>query len=79
MHELSIAMSLVEMATEEAEKRGARVVAMHVKVGLLSGVLKEALMSAYEMASEGSSLEGAPLVIDQPPGRELELVALEME
>ena len=67
MHELSIAMSLVEMAAEEAEKRGARVLATHVKLGMLSGVVKEALMSAYEMASEGTPLEGTALVIDEIP------------
>ena len=51
MHELSIAMALVDMAAEEAEKRGARVVAAHVRLGILSGVVKEALVSAYQMAS----------------------------
>lgn len=67
MHELSIAMSLVEMAAEEAEKRGARVIAAHVRIGRLSGVVKEALMAAYEMASEGTPLEGTALVIDEIP------------
>ena len=67
MHELSIAMALVEMATEEAEKRGVRVRAAHVRLGTLSGVVKEALMSAYEMASEGTLLEGAALMIDEGP------------
>jgi hydrogenase nickel incorporation protein HypA/HybF len=67
VHELSIALSLVEMATEEAERRGARVIAAHVRLGVLSGVVKEALMSAYELASEGTSLEGTALVIDEIP------------
>ncbi len=60
-------MALVDMASEEAERRGARVVAAHVKMGVLSGVVKEALMSAYEMASEGTPLEGTSLVIDEIP------------
>jgi hydrogenase nickel incorporation protein HypA/HybF len=60
-------MALVEMATEEAEKHGARVLAAHVKLGTLSGVVKEALMSAYEMASAGTPLEGTALVIDEIP------------
>ena len=34
---------------------------------MLSGVVKEALMSAYEMASEGTPLEGTALVIDEIP------------
>ena len=60
-------MALVEMATEEAEKRGARVLAAHVKLGMLTGVVKEALMSAYEMASQGTPLEGTALVIAEIP------------
>jgi len=67
MHELSIAMALVDMAAEEAEKRGARVVAAHVRLGILSGVVKEALVSAYQMASEGTAVEGTSLVIDEIP------------
>ena len=67
MHELSIAMSLVEMAAEEAEQRGARVLATHVRLGALSGVVKEALLSAYEMAAEGTPLEGTALVIEEIP------------
>ena len=35
MHELSIAMSIVEMAEEEAERRGVQVNAVHLKLGAL--------------------------------------------
>src|SRR5580700_7443639 len=67
MHELSIAMSIVEMAEEEANQRGARVNAVHLKLGLLSGVVKNALLSSYELACEGTSLEGSRLVIEEIP------------
>ena len=67
MHELSIALSLVEMAVDEAAARKTRVLATHVRIGALSGVVKEALQSAFEMASEGTPLEGTPLVIDEVP------------
>jgi hydrogenase nickel incorporation protein HypA/HybF len=50
MHELSIAMSIVEMAEEEAQRRNVQINAVHVKLGALSGVVKEALLSSYEMA-----------------------------
>ena len=64
MHELSIALSIVEMAEEEAGKRGgARVNAVHLKLGLLAGVVKDALLSSYELACEGTSLAGSRLVI----------------
>ncbi len=44
MHELSIAMSIVELAEEEAERRSVQVNAVHLKLGALSGVVKEALL-----------------------------------
>ena len=68
MHELSIAMSIVEMAQEEAENRGqAQVHAVHLRLGKLSGVVKEALLSSYEMASHATPLEGSQLVIEEIP------------
>jgi hydrogenase nickel incorporation protein HypA/HybF len=68
MHELSIAMSIVEMAEEEADQRGgARVNAVHLKVGLLAGVVKDALLSSYELACEGTGLQGSRLVIEEIP------------
>ena len=67
MHELSIAMSIVELAEEEAERRGVQVEAVHLKLGALSGVVKAALLSCYEMACEGTPLEGSRLLIDEDP------------
>lgn len=114
MHELSIAMSIVEMAEEEIKQRCCvQINAVHLRLGALSGVVKEALSSAYEMACEGTPLQGSRLVIAESPveimcrscrarrpvssvqlfccaecgtpsseivqGRELEVVALEIE
>lgn len=68
MHELSIAMSIVEMSQEEAERRGnVHVTAIHLKLGALSGVVKEALLSAYEMACYDTPLQDARLVIEEVP------------
>ncbi len=68
MHELSIAMSILEMAEEEAEERGGvRVTAIHLKLGKLSGVVKEALLSAYEMAREDTPLKDTQLIIEEVP------------
>ncbi len=68
MHELSIAMSMVEMAAEEAASRGgAQVYAIHLKLGPLSGVVKEALLFSYEVACEGTPLEGSRLLIEEVP------------
>jgi hydrogenase nickel incorporation protein HypA/HybF len=114
MHELSIAMSILDLAAEEFERqRGSRVAAIHLKLGPLSGLVKAALQSAYELARENSSCETAELLIEEIPmvafcpkcseertlasaqhlccpvcgtatpnvigGRELEVVALEIE
>jgi hydrogenase nickel incorporation protein HypA/HybF len=65
MHELSIAMSIVEMAEEEALRRSVQVDAVHLKLGALSGVVKEALLSCYEMACENTALQGSRLIIEE--------------
>lgn len=67
MHELSIAMSILEVAREEADRRGGRVAAIHVEVGPLSGVIREALEPAYEIAAHGTEFEGTRLVVKDVP------------
>jgi hydrogenase nickel incorporation protein HypA/HybF len=68
MHELSIAMSIVEIAEEESARHaGAKVQAVHLKLGRLSGVVKEALLSSYVMACESTPLEGSQLLIEEIP------------
>jgi hydrogenase nickel incorporation protein HypA/HybF len=68
MHELSIAISMIDQITEEAANRGGLdVEAVHLKLGAFSGVDKEALLFAYELACEGSLLEGSRLVIETIP------------
>jgi hydrogenase nickel incorporation protein HypA/HybF len=79
MHELSVAVSLVEIATEEGGRLGGRVCAVHVKIGQLAGVAKEALSFSFDIASQDTPIAGSRLVIEDSDGRELELVALEIE
>jgi hydrogenase nickel incorporation protein HypA/HybF len=68
MHELSIAMSIIEGASQEALNRGgAQVHAVHLKLGALSGVVKDALLFSYGLACEGTVLEGSQLVIEEVP------------
>jgi hydrogenase nickel incorporation protein HypA/HybF len=67
MHELSIALSILEMAQDEADARNVRVEAVYLKLGGLSGVVKDALLSAYEIACEGTPLQGSRLIIDEVP------------
>jgi hydrogenase nickel incorporation protein HypA/HybF len=67
VHELSIAMSILDMAEEEAGRRSAEVEAIHVKLGALSGIAKEALLSAYDLARTETTLPDAQLVIEEVP------------
>jgi hydrogenase nickel incorporation protein HypA/HybF len=68
MHELSIAMSLIEVATEEAERLGnVSVEALRVRLGPLSGVVRDALLFSYELAVEDTPIAGARLEIEDVP------------
>jgi len=56
------------MAEEEADRRGGvQISAVHLKLGQLSGVVKEALLSAYGMACDDTPLKGSRLIIEEVP------------
>ena len=67
MHELSIAMGIVDIASEEAARRGVKVNAVHLKLGEMSGVVKDALLASYEMACLDTPLQGTQLLIEDIP------------
>jgi hydrogenase nickel incorporation protein HypA/HybF len=68
MHELSIALSLVDVACEEMSRLGAvRVNAVHLRLGPLSGVARDALLFSFDAAAAGTTLEGARLEIQDVP------------
>lgn len=67
MHELSIAMSIVDAATDEAKQRSVKVNAVHLRLGALSGVVKDALLFSYEIACQDTPLEGSQLIIEDIP------------
>src|SRR5260370_38516019 len=67
MHELSIAMGIVDAATEEAQSRGIQVRAVHLRLGALSGVVKEALLFSYEVACQDTPLQGSQLIVEDMP------------
>ena len=80
MHELSIAVSIVEVAEEEAARNNAtRVQSVRLRLGVLAGVAKEALLFSYGIACEGTPLEGSRLLIDEAEGTDLEVISLEIE
>ena len=68
MHELSIALDIVDVASEAATRLGdVQVTAVRLRVGVFSGVVKEALLFSFEAASAGTRLEGAELLIEEVP------------
>jgi hydrogenase nickel incorporation protein HypA/HybF len=79
MHELSIAISLVDLACEEKQRRDLpEVHAVRLRLGARSGVVREALTFSFDLAAVGTCIEGAALKIDDAEGHELELFALEV-
>ena len=80
MHELSIAMNIIEIAEEQLVRHGGeRVRAVHLQVGSLAGVAKEALLFSFGLACEGTPVEGSQLIIEDAEGRELDIVRMEIE
>ena len=72
MHELSIVSSIVETVTETLAalpdtSRGARVLEVRLRVGALASVIPESLEFCWGIASEGTPLEGAKLVVNLLP------------
>lgn len=67
MHELSIAMSIVETASSEASKQEGRTIGVHLQLGAIAGVEKDALLSAWELARQASLVSDAELIIEEIP------------
>ena len=68
MHELSIALGIVDMAVEKMEQLGeGRILAIHLKLGALSGLVPEALRSSFELGREETLLANTELVIEEIP------------
>ncbi len=68
MHELSIALSLVDAACEAAAPLGrVRVQTLRVRLGALSGVVREALAFSFDIAAKGTAVDGARLEIEDVP------------
>ena len=68
MHELSIALNILELA-ETARHQGGhgRIEKIRVRVGQASGVLADALQFSFEVAREGTAAAGAVLDIEEVP------------
>ena len=66
MHELSIAMNIVDIANEETKKANAKkVFEIELEIGTMSGVVLEALEFALQEAVKDSILENAKIIISE--------------
>ncbi len=67
MHELTIARSLIELASEHAEQKHAdRVTRINIRLGVASGLLRP-LYFCFATASRGTRCDGAILEIEEVP------------
>ena len=67
MHELSITQSIVSTVVERM--RDAPIKRVKVEIGQLSGIVPDAVHVCFEMASPGTTLEGAKLEIVELRGK----------
>ncbi|MFC8420305.1 hydrogenase maturation nickel metallochaperone HypA [Streptomyces sp. NPDC057236] len=70
MHEMSVALSVVDQVEQAARSGGAHGVRrVAVEIGELAGVVPDALAFCFGLACGGTLLEGAELVTRSVPGR----------
>jgi len=70
MHEYSIALSIIDIAEDNARKANASVVhKIEIEVGTLSGVMIDALKYALEVAVENTILKDAKCTIAEVPAQ----------
>lgn len=68
MHEVSIALGLLEFATEYCEKEGYKgIESIKVKIGRASGVLPDSLLFAFDAVKIGTIAEKTTLTIEEIP------------
>ena len=70
MHEVSIMMSIMDLALEEASKNNAeKILGMSLEIGAKSGVVVDALEFAFETVTRNTIADGAALTIHSIPYR----------
>ncbi|MET9457858.1 hydrogenase maturation nickel metallochaperone HypA [Streptomyces canus] len=71
MHEMSVALAVVDQVEEAATRAGdvTAVRSVRLQVGELAGVVPDALAFSFELACAGTLLEGAELITEAVPGR----------
>jgi hydrogenase nickel incorporation protein HypA/HybF len=68
LHEVSVALSLLEGVETTALAQGIeRVQAVHVRIGALSGVVRDALTFSWDIVTAQTICEGSELRIEEVP------------
>lgn len=68
MHELSLAISIVEQVSVAAHQSGAeKILSVRVFIGPLSGVIQESLEFCFTEACFGTIAEGAAFIVEKTP------------
>lgn len=68
MHEVGIIQNTLLMAEEQAREAGAvRINEVRMRIGHLSGVVRDALEFAFDVVSRNTMAEGARLSIEEVP------------
>jgi len=69
MHEMGIAMQIIEIATASIpdDMQGAKVARVNLKVGKLSAVVPDSLRFCFEIAAQNTPLGEAELNIEEVP------------
>lgn len=70
MHELPITQGILDLVLEHAARAGAaRVSAVHLVIGGMSGVVEDAVRFCWDLVSEGTAAQGAALEFRRVPLR----------
>jgi hydrogenase nickel incorporation protein HypA/HybF len=69
MHEMGIALQIIEIATASIppDMRAARVERVNLKIGKLSAVVPDSLRFCFDIVSQDTPLAGATLAIEETP------------
>lgn len=64
---MAITQSVVSAISERLPDQ--RIVRVRLTIGALSGVVADSVRFCFDLVTDGTTLEGAALEIDEPPGR----------
>jgi hydrogenase nickel incorporation protein HypA/HybF len=68
MHEMSVAQNILEIIGESlAGSKKSRVRSVQLRIGQMSGIVRDSLEFCFHVITEGTPVEGAILDIEEPP------------